>query len=68
MIGYVVYKGVLIAVDLFSTKKTAIKPGEVLALDDNKPLDKQLYEAISGNIWDEGVDRLDKLMTEVLEK
>lgn len=59
MLGYLIYGDICIAVDLFSRKKGAMRPGEVRVLDVNKPLKQQLYEALSGSKWDEVIDKID---------
>ena len=64
MITYFIYRGILIAVDAFSMKKTAVQPGSVTILDPGKDVKKQLYEALSGNKWDEVVERIDKEFSE----
>ena len=60
MITYFIYRDIMIAVDAFSSKKTAVKPGSVTVLDSSKDLKKQLYEALSGNKWDEVIERIDR--------
>lgn len=57
-VGYLIYRDILIAIDLFSTKQESMNRGEVRVLDSNKPLAPQIYEAISGNKWDSFLENL----------
>ena len=59
MIGYLIYGNVVIAVDLFSQKSSAMKDGEIRVLDNIKSLQKQIYEALSGNEWDNVIEKID---------
>ena len=59
MIARLIYRGITIAVDVFSQKKAALKPNETRVLDNNKPLKPQLYEALSGNKWDKFLEDLE---------
>jgi len=60
VVAYLVYRDVLIAVDIFSVKKEALKPGETRILDSNQPLKPQVYEALSGNKWNSTIDKIDE--------
>lgn len=64
MIARLIYRGITIAVDVFSQKKAALKPNETRVLDDDKPLKPQIYEALSGNKWDKFMQQLDKELSE----
>jgi len=62
MIGRLVYGNILIAVDVFSNKKGALKPNETRVIDGGKPLMPQIYEALSGSKWDSFMEKFDKEM------
>jgi len=64
MIGYLVYNGIFICIDVFSNKTGSLKAGELRILDNNKPLKQQIYESLSGNKWDETMEKLDKSLME----
>lgn len=59
MLGYFIYRDVVIAVDLFSQHHNAMKPGEVRVLKEGN-VKEQIFEALSGKPWDEAMDRLER--------
>lgn len=67
-IGYFIYDGVVIAVDLFSTHSKAMKAGEVRVLSSESCLKKDIYQALSGRPWDEIIERIDREYAEVKEE
>jgi len=64
-IGYLIYNGVLIAVDCFSAHHNAMKAGEVRELSPDISLKAQIYYALSGRLWDGFIERIDREYREV---
>jgi len=65
-LGYFVSGNVKIVVDLFSQKEGSMKEGEVRELRNDIPVQHQIYEALSGNKWDESMEKLSKKLEETL--
>ena len=63
-VGYFVSGDIIIAVDLFSQKEGSMKEGEIRELRNDIPINQQIYEALSGNKWDEAMERLFKKFEE----